>query len=114
MQIRKSFIFNDCKLAVKLSLLLITAFLPVSCRTKNNKQVLPPENQFAASATAININTASAQELEKLPRVGAKTASAIVEFRETHGSFRRAEQLLLIDGISDKQFREIRSLIKIE
>lgn len=114
MRIGKSFIFNDCKLAVKLSLLLITAFLPVSCRTKNTKQVLPPENQFAASAAAVNINKASAQELEKLPRVGAKTALAIVEFRETHGKFRRVEHLLLVDGIGDKQFQEIKSLVKVE
>lgn len=114
MQIRKPFIFNDCKIGVKLTSLLIAGFFIASCRAENTAPVLPPANESAASATAININTASAQELEKLPHVGAKTAQEIVEFREMHGRFRRAEYLLLIDGISDGEFREIKSLIKVE
>lgn len=62
----------------------------------------------------ININTASAAELEKLPHIGAKTAQAIVEYREKFGGFRKPEHLLLIQGISDEKFREVKSLIKVE
>lgn len=69
--------------------------------------ILPAEN-------AININTASADELEKLPNIGEKTAQNIIKHRETFGKFRRAENLMLVEGISDKKFRNMRHLIKTE
>ncbi len=81
---------------------------------KKAKQVLLTQNQVIASESAININTASAEELEKLPHIGAKLAQNIVEHREKYGKFRKAEHLLLIDGISDTRFREMRSLLKVE
>jgi competence ComEA-like helix-hairpin-helix protein len=62
----------------------------------------------------ININTASAQELEKLPRIGRGFAQRIVEHREKWGAFRRPEHLLMVRGISDKRFRALRDLITVE
>ena len=64
--------------------------------------------------TRVNINTASVEELEKLPDVGAKLAERIVEHRETYGKFRKPEHLILVQGISDKRFRQIQNLIKTE
>jgi competence protein ComEA len=81
---------------------------------KEAKQGLLTENQFIISETAININTASVGELEKLPHIGEKLAQKMVEHRENFGRFRKAEYLMLVDGISDKRFREIRNLIKVE
>ena len=63
---------------------------------------------------AININTATAEELQRLPHVGAKTAKAIIEFRERRGGFRRPAELMLVDGISDKRFRAMRPLIAVK
>jgi competence ComEA-like helix-hairpin-helix protein len=62
----------------------------------------------------ININTASAQELEKLPGIGRGFAQRIVEHREKWGAFRRPEHLILVRGLSDKRFRALRDLITIE
>ncbi|HXG83531.1 MAG TPA: ComEA family DNA-binding protein [Pyrinomonadaceae bacterium] len=95
-------------------LLLIYGFLLVCCEQKNTKQVLSVPNLSILSESAININTASAEELEKLPHVGAKTARKIVEFRNKNGRFRKPEHLLLVDGISDARFREMRNFIKVE
>jgi competence ComEA-like helix-hairpin-helix protein len=97
-------------------LLLSTFFcLLLACGGKNDvKQFLSSENQFQISESAININTASAAELEKIPHIGAKTAHEIIEHREKFGKFRKPEHLLLIPRISDKRFREIRALIKTE
>lgn len=83
-------------------------------RQKEAKQVLLNQNRVAVSPSAININTASALELEKLPHVGAKLAQKIVAHREKFGKFRKAEFLLLIDGMSDRRFREIRNSVKVE
>lgn len=65
-------------------------------------------------SNAININTATVDELEKLPHIGRKTAEAIVEFRTVNGPFRRVEHLMQIRGVSEERFASLRSLIKIE
>jgi competence protein ComEA len=66
------------------------------------------------SPEAININTAGVEELRRIPNVGEKLAAGIIAFREKHGPFRRPEYLLLIDGVSDRRFREIRHLVRTE
>ena len=66
------------------------------------------------AASALNINTASTDELEKLPHIGRKTAEAIVQFRLENGPFRRVENLLLIRGVSEKHFAEIRDSLRTE
>jgi competence protein ComEA len=98
----------------KLSLLLICAFF-IACNGQNNtKQILPTEIQIQISPSAININTASAAELEKLPNIGAKTAQEIVEHRAKFGSFSQPEHLMFVRGISDERFRELKHLVKVE
>jgi competence protein ComEA len=62
----------------------------------------------------ININTAPAHELEKLPGIGKAMAERIIEHREEFGRFRRPEHLLMVRGISDKRFRALQELITIE
>jgi len=69
---------------------------------------------IAAQPDAININTASADDLERLPHIGRKTADAIVEFRAENGPFRRVEHLMLIRGVSEKRFLELRPLLRTE
>lgn len=63
---------------------------------------------------AININTATLDELQRIPYVGEKLAEKIVEHRKVNGPFRRVEHLMLIQGISDARFRKIRPLVRVE
>jgi len=114
MGIRDSYYFNAYVFLCKFSFLLICAFTS-SCSLQNNtKQILSTDNQIQISVSAININTASAAEFEKLPNIGAKTAQEIVEHREKFGKFSQPEHLMLVRGISDKHFRELKSLVKVE
>jgi competence ComEA-like helix-hairpin-helix protein len=78
--------------------------------------VAPPNQSPGGNPTPtrININTASAQELEKLPGIGRGYAQRIVEHREKYGPFRRPEHLIMVRGISDKRFRALRELITVE
>ena len=66
------------------------------------------------SAPRININTASAVELEKLPGIGKGLAGRIIEHREKFGPFRKPEHLIIVRGISDKRFNALQDLITVE
>jgi competence ComEA-like helix-hairpin-helix protein len=62
----------------------------------------------------ININTASREELEKLPGIGEGIAARIVEHRARHGAFRRVEHLLMVRGISERRFKQLRAFVAVE
>ena len=92
---------------------------PTTQPNANDRQtpVRPEPNSALASqqdSTRININTASAAELEKLPGVGRVLAERIIEHREQYGPFRRPEHLIIVRGISDRRFRALRELITVE
>jgi competence ComEA-like helix-hairpin-helix protein len=113
----KSHYFSNWLLLAKLLSLLIFVYcllFSFSCRQNSSSRDFFSQNQPEISEFAININTASAEELEKLPRVGKEFARRIVEHREKYGAFKRAEDLILVRGMSDKKFREIRSFVKVE
>ena len=69
---------------------------------------------FSNKQERININTASAQQLEQLPGIGKGLAERIVEHREKYGPFRRIEHLIIVRGISDRRFRALRDLVTVE
>ena len=62
----------------------------------------------------VSLNEASRAELETLPGVGPGLAARIVEHRERHGRFRRAEHLMLVRGISERRFLELRPYLDAE
>jgi competence ComEA-like helix-hairpin-helix protein len=62
----------------------------------------------------ININTASAQELEALPGIGKGLAERIIEHRQKYGPFAKPEHLIMVRGISERRFLAIRDQITIE
>ena len=68
---------------------------------------------FAALLLALNLNTATARELESLPGIGPSLAKKIVEFRNKKGGFRRVEELLAVPGISEKRFRVLKEQIYV-
>jgi competence protein ComEA len=55
----------------------------------------------------INLNEASAAELEKLPGIGKGLSERIIAYRKEYGRFRRAEHLMMVRGISTRRFRAI-------
>jgi comEA protein len=69
--------------------------------------------QSAAPKAKVNINTASASELEILPRVGPKVAQRIVDFRTKNGNFKRIEEIMKVQGIGEKVFENIKDLITV-
>lgn len=91
-------------------LLLLCISLSLSCSSR--VEFLPVEAEDPSAARTVNINSADISELERLPYVGRTTAESIVAFRKEHGPFRRTEQLMLIKGISEARYMEIRHLLR--
>lgn len=58
----------------------------------------------AAASGQVNLNTATAQELQLLPRVGPSLAKRIVDFRAANGPFKAAEEIVRVKGIGEKTF----------
>lgn len=64
-----------------------------------------------ATSGLVNINTASADELDALPGVGPATAQAIIDERESNGAFTSAEDIMRVSGIGEKKFAKLKSSI---
>lgn len=60
-----------------------------------------------------NINTASAAELQRLPRIGPALAERIVAYRQTNGLFRHPDQITEVKGIGEKTLEKLRPWIHI-
>jgi competence protein ComEA len=65
------------------------------------------------TAPLINVNTASATELEALPGVGEVIGQAIVDYRTENGPFATVDDLLDVSGIGDATLAEIRDLVSV-
>lgn len=67
----------------------------------------------APAAGKINLNTAGADELATLPRVGPVLAQRIVEWRAQHGRFQRVEELDAVDGVGPKLLAALLPLVRV-
>ena len=62
----------------------------------------------------ININTATAAQLDALPYIGAVRADDIIAYREQHGAFNSVEELKRVSGIGDAIYAELEEFICVE
>lgn len=67
-----------------------------------------------AADGVVNINTADADTLSLLPRIGPTVAQRIVAFREDNGGFKTAEELMLVKGIGERTYELIRPYVVVE
>ncbi len=73
----------------------------------------PRSGAKPAVTAAINLNSASATELEALPGIGAKTAARIVEYRQKNGPFKKIEELMNVRGVGEKNFLKLKEQITV-
>lgn len=70
--------------------------------------------QRAERTGVVNLNTATAAELQRLPRVGPARAQAILTLRMQLKRFSKVEQLLRVKGIGRATFRKLRPLLALD
>jgi competence protein ComEA len=61
----------------------------------------------------VNLNSASAAQLQTLPGIGASAAQRIVEYRQKNGNFKKIEELMNVKGIGEKSFLKLKPLITV-
>jgi competence protein ComEA len=71
-----------------------------------------PASSASASAP-INLNTATAAQLETLPGIGKATAERILEYRQKNGSFKKVEDLMNVRGVGEKSFLKLKPLVTV-
>jgi competence protein ComEA len=67
----------------------------------------------AAAGASVNLNTATAADLAKLPGIGAATAARIIEYRQKNGPFKKVEELMNVRGIGEKSFLKLKPLVSV-
>ncbi len=95
----------------------LLAALVICAAPASHAQTKAPSPARAGTSLApgatVNINTASAAELDALPGIGAKTAALIVEYRQKNGPFKKIEELMNVRGVGEKNFLKLKPQITV-
>ncbi len=86
---------------------------PTPYPTATASPARPVTGETGGGGGLININTATAAELDRLPRIGPSIAQRIVEYREANGPFTKVEDLMRVKGIGPATFEQLRDLITV-
>ncbi|MCK4715282.1 MAG: helix-hairpin-helix domain-containing protein [Candidatus Marinimicrobia bacterium] len=73
-----------------------------------------PISDEITAVLSINLNSASAEDLMRLPKIGKVTAQRIIDYRNKHGRFSSIDELLNVKGIGEKTFARIKGEVTIE
>ena len=84
--------------------------VPIQTDSDEHASLPNPENN-TFDKNPLNINTATAPELEMLPGIGPSLAQKIVEYREKNGPFHKPEDITRVSGIGPAKFEQIQELI---
>lgn len=75
---------------------------------------VPSATAQEAAGGVVNINTATADQLTVLPRVGPALAQRIVEYRDANGRFKATEELILVRGIGESTYKQIEPFVTVK
>lgn len=95
-----------------------TAYTPVqqsaAAPEKDEGTAAPAPSNPDAPAAKIDLNSATAEELQTLPGIGETIAQRILVYRRISGGFLTVEQIMEVNGIGEAKFAQIKDLITVE
>lgn len=90
---------------------LLVAFVVLSA---GDAAIAQSDKTAASAKAALNLNTATLDQLEDLPGIGRATAERILEYRQKSGGFKKIEELMNVKGIGEKSFLKLKPLIVVQ
>jgi len=69
---------------------------------------------LAQAASKINVNTATAEQLEAVKGIGPKTAEDIITYREKNGNFKSIDNLVEVKGIGEKKVEKLANELTVK
>ena len=69
---------------------------------------IPAQKSGRAATEKINLNTATAEQLQSLPGIGPVIAKNIIEYRNKAGKFNKVEEVINVKGVGEKKFQKIK------
>ena len=96
-----------------LALVALLAALAVPAIAQQAATAQPAPAPAAKAEAVINLNTATAADLESLPGIGKATAQRILEYRQKSGGFKKIEELMNVKGIGEKSFLKIKNRLTV-
>jgi competence protein ComEA len=98
---------------IRIMMAAITAIaLGATTLGAQGKAPTPPKETITAAA-AVNLNTATAEQLATIPGVGPKMAERIIDYRQKNGGFKKIEDLMNVSGVGEKSFLKMKPLITV-
>jgi competence protein ComEA len=95
-----------CAAIVMSVLIALAGASPLAAAQAQPEPAPPP-------AQPVDLNTADAAALTKIPGIGPATAQRILEWREQNGPFRQVEDLMKVKGIGEKSLEKLRPYVKV-
>jgi competence protein ComEA len=92
----------------------VLATLSCGHRTPFKMDRAEPSSSTTEQQPCTNLNTATADELAALPGIGEVIAKRVLDYRERHGRFRRPEEIIIIEGLSERKYRAIADTVCID
>ncbi len=91
--------------------IIIPSFTQSQITDERNVFILTPDVGSFSIDNPLDINSATAEQLQQLPGIGPTKANAIIAYRESIGKFLSIEDLLFVSGIGENTFLQLKDII---